>query len=130
MKDSTDFKIKEFGKVTVVMVYLTRATLQYAVQFKDFVLKLLNEEKKYLVIDLSMCEYLDSTFLGALVSTLKKTVAGGGDLKLVYSKELSSLIFELTSMNKVFDVYKDLDEAVASFKDDDDETESSGLQWR
>jgi len=125
-----NFKIKEFGKVTVVSVYLTRATLQYAVQFKDFVLKLLNEEKKFLVVDLSMCEYLDSTFLGALVSTLKKTVAVGGDLRLVYSKELSSLIFEMTSMNKVFDLYKDLDEAIASFKDNDNEGESGGLQWK
>lgn len=125
-----DFKSKEFGKVTVVTVYLTRATLQYAVAFKDFILRQLNEEKKYLVVDLSMCEYLDSTFLGALVSSLKKTVGSGGDLKLVYTNELSSLIFEMTSMNKVFEAHKDLDEAIASFKLDDDTDEPGGLSWQ
>ena len=126
-----DFKAKEYGKVTVITVSLTRATLQYAVAFKDFVLRQLNEENKHLVVDLSMCEYLDSTFLGALVSSLKKTVASGGDLKLVYTNELSSLIFEMTSMNKVFEAHKDLDEAIASFNLDDDSSESSsGLSWQ
>ena len=125
-----DFKSKDYGKVTVVTVYLTRATLQYAVSFKDFILRQLNEENKFLVVDLSMCEYLDSTFLGSLVSSLKKTVASGGDLKLVYSNELSSLIFEMTSMNKVFDVHKDLDEAIASFNFKDEEGEVGGLSWQ
>lgn len=125
-----DFKAKEYGKVTVVTVYLTRATLQYAVAFKDFILRQLSEEKRNLVVDLSMCEYLDSTFLGALVSSLKKTVASGGDLKLVYSNELSSLIFEMTSMNKVFEAHKDLDEAIASFNFKDDQNENTGLSWQ
>lgn len=125
-----DFKSKDYGKVTVLTVYLTRATLQYAVSFKEFVLRQLNEENKFLVVDLSMCEYLDSTFLGSLVSSLKKTVASGGELKLVYSNELSSLIFEMTSMNKVFDVHKDLDEAIASFNFKDEEGESGGLNWQ
>lgn len=125
-----DFKAKEYGQVTVITVYLTRATLQYAVGLKNFVLKQLNEEKKHLVVDLSMCEYLDSTFLGALVSSLKKTVASGGDLKLVYTNELSSLIFEMTSMNKVFEAHNDLDEAIASFNLNDDTDDSSGLSWQ
>lgn len=125
-----DFKSKDYGKVTVVTVYLTRATLQYAVSFKDFILRQLNENNIFLVVDLSMCEYLDSTFLGALVSSLKKTVAAGGDLKLVYSNELSSLIFEMTSMNKVFEVHKDLDEAISSFNLNDDEGEEPGLSWQ
>ena len=125
-----DFKAKEFGKVTVITVYLTRATLQYAVAFREFIQKQLNEEKKYIVVDLSMCEYLDSTFLGSLVSSLKKTVAAGGDLKLVYTNELSSLIFEMTSMNKVFEAHKDLDEAIASFNLKDDDKEAGGLSWQ
>lgn len=125
-----DFKSKDYGKVTVVTVYLTRATLQYAVSFKDFILRQLNENNIFLVVDLSMCEYLDSTFLGALVSSLKKTVAAGGDLKLVYSNELSSLIFEMTSMNKVFEVHKDLDEAISSFNLNDDKGEEPGLSWQ
>ena len=125
-----DFKSKEYGKVTVLTVSLTRATLQYAVSFKDFVLRQLNEENKFLVVDLSMCEYLDSTFLGSLVSSLKKTVAAGGDLKLVYSNELSSLIFEMTSMNKVFEVHKDLDEAIASFNFKEGDGETGGLSWQ
>lgn len=125
-----DFKSKVYGQVTVVTVYLTRATLQYAVSFKEFILRQLNEDNKFIVVDLSMCEYLDSTFLGSLVSSLKKTVASGGDLKLVYSNELSSLIFEMTSMNKVFEVHKDLDEAISSFNFKDDESETNGLSWQ
>ncbi len=125
-----DFNAKAYGKVTVITVSLARATLQNAIPFKDFVLKQLAEDKRNIVVDLSACEYLDSTFLGALVSSLKKTVASGGDLKLVYSSELSSLIFEMTSMNKVFEAHKDLDEAIASFNFRDGSNDAKGLNWQ
>ncbi|MDZ7764673.1 MAG: hypothetical protein U5K00_09630 [Melioribacteraceae bacterium] len=46
-----DFKAKEFGKVTVVTVYLTRATLQYAVALK---ISFLNNSMKRINIWLSI----------------------------------------------------------------------------
>ncbi|NLJ48759.1 MAG: STAS domain-containing protein, partial [Candidatus Atribacteria bacterium] len=38
---------------------------------------------KKLIIDLTSVEFIDSTFLGVIVNSLKKVAKLGGDLKLV-----------------------------------------------
>lgn len=110
-----DFKSEKIGEITVVHVYLTRATLAKAVSFKDFVCQLINDGNVKFVIDLSICEYIDSTFLGAMVSLLKKVNSMNGDLRLVYNKETPSLVFVLTRMDKVFKIFQTLQEAIDSF---------------
>ena len=110
-----DFKSEIIGDIGVIHVYLNRATLAKAVQFKDFVGEIIKSGKSKIIIDLSICEYIDSTFLGAMVALLKKVNSLNGDLRLVYNKEMPSLVFVLTRMDKVFKVFPMLDEAVESF---------------
>ena len=110
-----DFKLEKIGDVAIVHVFLSRATLAKAILFKDFVSEVVAEGTIKIVVDLSICEYVDSTFLGAMVALLKKTNSMNGDLRLVYNKEMPSLVFVLTRMDKVFKVFPSLDEAVDSF---------------
>ncbi len=123
----TEFKIEKNGDVVVVQVFLNRATLAKAVKFKDLVSGLIDDGINKFIIDLSICEYLDSTFLGAMISLLKKVNSLNGDLRLVYSKEMPSLVFVLTRMDKVFKVFSGLDEALASFNP---EKPKQPLQWK
>lgn len=111
-----DFKSDKIGDIVVVHVFLKRATLANAVKFKDFVTEIINSGTTKLVIDLAICEYIDSTFLGAMVALLKKTNSMNGDLRLVYNKEMPSLVFVLTRMDKVFKVFSQLEEAIESFE--------------
>jgi anti-anti-sigma factor len=110
-----EFKSEKFSDVTVVHVFLTRATLTKAVTFKDYVSKLISSGPQKFIIDLSICEYIDSTFLGAMVSVLKRVNSLNGDLRLVYNKEVPSLLFVLTRMDKVFKTFTSLDDALASY---------------
>jgi anti-anti-sigma factor len=110
-----EFKSDIIGNIVVVHVYLSRATLAKAVHFKEFVLELVNIGITKVIIDLSSCEYIDSTFLGAMVALLKKVNSMNGDLRLVYNKEMPSLVFVLTRMDKVFKVFPLLEEAIESF---------------
>lgn len=110
-----DFKLEKIGEVAIVHVFLNRATLAKAIVFKDFVSEVISNGTVKIVIDLSICEYVDSTFLGAMVALLKKTNSLNGDLRLVYNEEMPSLVFVLTRMDKVFKVFPGLDEAVESF---------------
>jgi len=110
-----EFKAEKYSDVTVVHVFLTRATLAKAVSFKDYVSELVNSGANKFVIDLSICEYIDSTFLGAMVAVLKKVNSLNGDLRLVYNKEVPSLLFVLTRMDKVFKTFASLDDALASY---------------
>jgi anti-anti-sigma factor len=122
-----EFKSENHGEVTVVEVFLTRATLNKAVNFKDFINDLIDNGANKLVIDLGICEYIDSTFLGALVSTLKKVNKKGGDLRLVYNQEIPSLVFVLTRMDKVFKIFENLDKAIESFGG---ESGKKSLSWK
>jgi anti-anti-sigma factor len=111
-----DFKSEIVGEVAIVHVFLNRATLAKAVKFKEFVGDIITGGSAKIIIDLSICEYVDSTFLGAMVALLKKVNSLNGDLRLVYNKDLPSLVFVLTRMDKVFKVFPSLDEAVESFE--------------
>ena len=110
-----DFKREEHGDVLVEKVNLTRATLKEAEEFKSHLVEDINGGWQKIVVDLSECEFIDSTFLGALVVSLKKVTSMGGDIKLVGFQPAVNSMFELTRMYRVFDSFKSLDEAVQSY---------------
>lgn len=120
-----DFKSEINGNIVIIHVYLNRATLAKAVKFKEFVGEIISSGATKIIVDLSICEYVDSTFLGAMVALLKKVNSMNGDLRLVYNKKIPSLVFVLTRMDKVFKVFPVLDEAIDSF-----EGERSKLSWK
>lgn len=122
-----DFKSDKVGDIGIIHVYLNRATLAKAVSFKNFAGETINSGINKLIIDLSMCEYIDSTFLGAMVTLLKKVNSLNGDLRLVYNKnkEMPSLVFVLTRMDKVFKIFPNLQEALDSFN-----TNKPKLSWK
>lgn len=120
-----DFKSDKIGDIAIIHVYLNRATLAKAVKFKEFVGEIISSGATKLIVDLSICEYVDSTFLGAMVALLKKVNSMSGDLRLVYNKEMPSLVFVLTRMDKVFKVFPMLDEAIDSF-----ESGKPKLSWK
>jgi anti-anti-sigma factor len=110
-----DFEKKIEKDVVVEVVNLSRATWKEAQEFK----KILEEdvEKKFrkLVVDISKCEFLDSTFLGALVLAKRSLNKIGGDLKIVEPQSVFNVLREKTTTLQVFDTYKSLDDAINSF---------------
>jgi anti-anti-sigma factor len=79
-------------------------------------MKDINDGKKKIVVDLSGCEFIDSTFLGTLVISLKKVTSIGGDIKLVGFKPAVRSMFELTRISKVFETFESTNDAVMSFQ--------------
>lgn len=110
-----DFIREEHGSVLVEKVHLTRATLKEAEEFKSHLVEDIKEEWQKIVVDLSECEFIDSTFLGALVVSLKKVTSMGGDIKLVGFQPAVNSMFELTRMYRVFDSFTSVNEAVRSY---------------
>ena len=86
-----------------------------AEEFKQVLVNDIQRDFKKIVVDLSSCEFIDSTFLGSLVVSLKKLTGLGGDLRLVGFQPAVHSMFELTRMYRVFESFKSADEAVQSF---------------
>lgn len=106
---------EEVGDVVVETVNLTRATLKEAEEFKKTLVRDIEAGNRKIVVDLTSCEFIDSTFLGALVVSLKKITALGGDLKLVGFQPNVRSMFELTRMYRVFESFGATEKAVESF---------------
>lgn len=101
--------------VIVEIVNLDRATLSEAEELRSNVNEKISAGYNKMIIDLTSVEYIDSTFLGVIVNTLKKVAKMGGDLKLVGFKPAVRSMFELTRLFRVFESYSELQDALKSF---------------
>ena len=110
-----EFIREKSGSVVLQIVNLERATLKEADNFKKLLIKDIDEDARQLVVDLSACEFIDSTFLGSLVVALKKVTSLGGDLKLVGLQPAVHAMFELTRMFRVFETFPTKEEAIKSY---------------
>ncbi len=110
-----DYLQEIYEDVLVQVVDLTRATLKEAEEFKYTLTKNIEYGFRKIVIDLSSCEFLDSTFLGALVVTLKRVSALGGDVKLVGFHPTVHKMMEATRMHRVFETFPTKEAAIRSF---------------
>lgn len=111
-----EFNREEHSNVVVETVNLGRATLKEADEFKQRLVEDMQKGWHKIVVDLSECEFIDSTFLGALVVSLKKVTGLGGDLRLVGFQPGVHSMFELTRMYRVFESFKTKEEAIKSFQ--------------
>lgn len=113
--DFEDFSREMVGDVLIEKVNFSRATFKEAGLFKDrLVLDILTNNSK-IVIDLSSCEYIDSTFLGALVVVLKKMAERGGEIKYVIPQPSALYLFKITGLYGVLNLYRNKEEAIESF---------------
>ena len=66
-----------------------------------------------LILDLERVEFLDSTGLGALIGGLKGVRAHDGSMDIVCTQSRILRIFKITSLDKVFEIYDTIGDALA-----------------
>lgn len=72
--------------------------------------------KKKIVIDFEKVTYIDSSGLATLVEVLKKTRTQGGLLGLAGMSDKVKSLFEITKLDKLFSIFPNQKDAVASVK--------------
>ena len=110
-----DFTREVVGDVLVESVNFSRATVKEAAIFKDRLVYDILKNNIKIVIDLSHCEYIDSTFLGSLVVVLKKMTERGGEIKYVIPQPSAVYLFKITGLYGVLNLYRNKAEAIESF---------------
>ncbi|MHB2155694.1 STAS domain-containing protein [Calditrichota bacterium GD2] len=111
---SFSFEMKD--NILVARIHQKRATVEIAGDFKEQLLKKMDELGANVLVDLSVCEFVDSSFLGALVAGLKKATIHNGDLKIFGLQPPVSAMFELTRLYRIFDIFENEEEALNSFQ--------------
>lgn len=110
------FDINLTDDVLIVKMTTDRATVDISGKFKDGLLKEIEKGNVNIVVDMDKAEYVDSSFLGALVAGLKRATMKNGDLKLVHLQPAVRSMFDLTRLYRIFDIFDKLDEAVKSYQ--------------
>lgn len=103
------------GDILIEIITANRASVKDSDFLKNTLQKKIDEGYKKIIIDLTSCEFIDSTFLGVLVNSLRRVAKENGDLKLVGFKPAVKAMFELTRLFRVFESYGDLQDAIKSY---------------
>lgn len=92
----------------VATIMIAEANMEQADSFKHVLISELDSGHKQIVISFENVQYIDSSFLGALVAALKHALAIGGDLAVYGLNDNILNLFEMIRMDKVFRVFKKL----------------------
>jgi len=103
-------------------VNLDQATINEAMQFKKHLELDLELGYKNIIIDLSICNSLDSAFIGVLVITLKQLLRLGGSIKIVKPGLFSKSMLNLTGTIEIFELYESLEAAIYSIDTTNEDT--------
>ncbi|MBI2191572.1 MAG: STAS domain-containing protein [Planctomycetes bacterium] len=79
----------------------------------DILFAVLEKEKpREVILDFEKVNYLPSAMLGKLAAIRSKVLGQGGTLKLTNLQEPVAQLFKMTHLEKIFQIYKDLDSAM------------------
>lgn len=97
--------------ILVAEIQISEASLENADEFKLELISQLNKGYREVILSFKEVEYVDSSFLGALVSSLKYALTLKGDIILTNLKKDIYDLLCLIRMDKVFKIYKTKEEA-------------------
>jgi anti-sigma B factor antagonist len=106
---------RQIGDISIVDVRGRITVGEGNIMLREVVTGLVANGKKRIVLNLQGVEYVDSGGLGELVRTHTTLQKEGGQLKMANVNQRVQELLKVTSLHKVFDVYKDEASAVESF---------------
>ena len=113
-----EFRIDENERVdgtrAVVLALHGDADMSGAAELEDRLTELIDEGSLVVLVDLSDVTLLDSTVLSVLLHALRRSTATGGQLRIVAAKGEVRRIFELTLLDRVFELDASRDDALAA----------------
>ncbi len=111
-------KIKTSEKYDAVVITLKGNVMggPDSQEFQDLLHKLLEENKKNIIVDLGGVKFMNSTGLGMLISGYTSVKNGGGTLVLANATEKINSLLVITKLITIFENYNSVDEAAESFQ--------------
>ena len=109
------FNKETVGDIAIEKVRLPKATLIEAKVFWERLQTAINQESDKLIVDLSDCTFVDSTFMGVIVQAQRELIKNQGELKLVLPAEQMKEFFKFAGITKVIETFQSKEDALSSF---------------
>jgi anti-anti-sigma factor len=111
----TDFSTQALDNGTGIIQAPRRLNLVSAPRLTAVVNEVIASGRPRIVIDLSGTEFIDSSGLGALVSSLKKARQAGGDLRIAGPGPQVQTVFKLTNLDRILKTVQGSDITATAF---------------
>ncbi|HUG65069.1 MAG TPA: STAS domain-containing protein [Gaiellaceae bacterium] len=95
---------RESDGYPVVVTVAGDVDLHSGPELRDRLAAVIDDDVRHVTIDLTHATFLDSMALGVLLGAKKRLAATGGDLGLVVSNPDLLRIFEITMLDRVFEI--------------------------
>jgi anti-sigma B factor antagonist len=102
---------KKIGNILIVKPSEKRIDASVATDFKGKMIDWINTGEKRIILNLAEVDFIDSSGLGAIVSSLK-AIGNNGDLVICGISDTVTTLFSLTRMNRVFQIFSTEEEAL------------------
>ncbi len=112
MNNTPDFVTETVNDVFIVTINLKRATIEEAGELNNILSDAIVNGWNKLLVEMYNVEYIDSTFLGALVINLKKTIELNGKFGLIGFNASLHIFIQQMSLDRTFEMYTSREEAL------------------
>ncbi|HBE9078824.1 MULTISPECIES: STAS domain-containing protein [Serratia] len=106
-----NFETQSIGNVLVVTLLDRRLDASVSTQFKEDIQAMIAQGTHHILLDFGQVDFIDSSFLGTLVSLLK-SLHGKGELAVCSLNNNIHSMFKLTRMDKIFTIGADKSNAL------------------
>ncbi len=110
------FKSRELKNVTVIELSGNVMGGPDATALNEQLHKLIEGNRKRIVVDLKDVKFINSSGLGMLIGGLTTLRNSGGEMKLARASKKIETLLEMTKLTNVFDVHKKVNDAVDAFR--------------
>lgn len=112
MNSNEDFSRSEVKDIIVYKYNFTRATVKEAQEFRSLLLKELDQNNLKIIVDLSECDYIDSTFLGALVFVFRRFSERSGKIQFIKPYPTAFALMKITGIANLISLSDTFEEAL------------------
>jgi len=111
-----NFILEIVNGIAIEKVNIIRVTVKEIQEFKETLSSIISNGYNKIIIDFSECNYVDSSVIGLMITTVRELRSSGGDIKLIMPENGNILnVFAQTGLNKIFDQFSSRELTLASF---------------
>src|ERR1700761_1485978 len=108
-----DISTADLGDGVATIAVAGEVVLYTAPALKQAINPLIDEGARSLLVDLSRTTFIDSTTLGVLMGAVKRLRPAGGELAIACSDPNIRKIFEITLLDRIFNIFDTAAEGLA-----------------
>ena len=111
---SENFTKERHENILIEIITAKEIDFKKTMHFKDILDEDISEGYNNILVDLSECDFVDSSFLGMLVQANKKLKINNGHLKIIGLNALSDNIILFGGFTKLFQIFNSKQSAIQS----------------